>query len=41
MWSMAKIKTESVFWASFFDQKNTVETLTEESRASVDFYVFL
>jgi uncharacterized hydrophobic protein (TIGR00271 family) len=36
---MTKIK--SVFWASFFDQKKTVETLTEESHADADFYVLL
>lgn len=36
---MAKIKP--VFWTSFFEQKETVETLTEQSNANVDFYVLL
>ncbi len=35
------MKIKPVFWTSFFNQKETVETLTEESRASVDFYVLL
>jgi len=34
-------KIKPVFWASFFDQKKTVEALTEESRADTDFYLFL
>ncbi len=34
-------KVKPVLWASFFDQKKTVETLTEESRADTDFYLFL
>ncbi len=41
MATMTKIKIKPVFWTSFFDQKETVETLTEESRASADFYVLL
>jgi len=35
------MKIKPVFWTSFFAQKETVETLTEESRASADFYVLL
>lgn len=35
------MKIKPVFWTSFFSQKETVETLTEESRANVDFYVLL
>jgi uncharacterized hydrophobic protein (TIGR00271 family) len=35
------MKINPVFWTSFFDQKETVETLTEESHASADFYVLL
>jgi len=34
-------KVKPVFWTSFFDQKKTVEALTEESRADSDFYLFL
>jgi len=34
-------KVKSVFWTTFFEQKKTVEDLTEESSTSTDFYVLL
>lgn len=36
---MANVKP--VFLTNFFEQKKTVETLSEESRADADFYLFL
>ncbi len=32
---------QSVFFSNFLEQKKTVETLTKESRADIDFYIFL
>lgn len=34
-------KGDSVFWASFFQQKKTLQKLIEESRADGDFYLLL
>jgi uncharacterized hydrophobic protein (TIGR00341 family) len=36
-----KQSKESVLWASFFEQKNSLEKLIEESRADSNFYFFL
>jgi len=34
-------KVKPVLLTNFFEQKKTIETLTEESRADMDFYLFL
>ncbi len=35
------LMAQSVFFSNFLEQKKTVETLTKESRADIDFYIFL
>ncbi len=36
-----KKESQPVLWASFFQRRKTIETLTEESRANANFYIFL